>query len=368
MQNQNGLDISRLRNLPPRAVLLAAIPLVCAAAAIAKPVLTSQRALVRIVAGPSGSTTSSDAVFRLKARTKRVACRRDTQRYRTCLLRVKYTGMSPGKHTFTVRARIKGRTVFARRKWNIVKVPGSGAAPQPGPRPAPIILAPGTVAPVAGGSVAAGARKLVLSDEFDGTTLNPVAWRIYNSPGHDGFGLRRPSAFSLDGKGNLVVKAKMENGVIVSGGMANRSEFTYGRVEFRVKTEPDPSGTMSGVVLTWPQDQNKNAPEFTENDMYETGTRANNRSAFDSFIHFGAANWQKWVTHAVDPSQWHVIAMEWYPDLVEISIDGALAWSVSDRAVIADNLHHLSIQLDARATHTLRQPVRMWVDYVRVYQ
>jgi hypothetical protein len=340
---------------------------VFAAAAVAQPILSSKRALVRIVEGPSGRTTRTDAVFHLKSRTKLVACRRDAQRYKTCRVRVKYSGMRPGKHTFVVRARSKGKTLYARRTWTILPRPGSTpsqAVPTGSSKPAPIILAPGTAAPVAG---AQGARKLVLSDEFDGAALDPVKWRFYNSPGHGGFGLRRPSAFSLDGQ-NLVVTAKMENGVIVSGGMANRSEFTYGRVEFRVKTEPDPSGTMSGVMLTWPQDQNRNTPEFTENDMYETGTRVNNRSQFDSFIHFGAANWQKWVTHEVDPAQWHVIAMEWYPNLLEIFVDGALAWSVSDPVVIADNLQHLSIQLDARATRTLKQPVRMWVDYIRVYQ
>ncbi|MDX6683810.1 MAG: hypothetical protein QOG94_3849 [Solirubrobacteraceae bacterium] len=341
----------------------------CAAVAVAQPVLSGQLALVRIVAGPSGRTTSSDAVFRVKSRSTKVFCRRDAQRYKACRTRVKYTGMSAGRHTFVARARSRGRTVFARRSWTILKRPG-GASGRPSPNTAtpPIILAPGTVAPVAGAPVAPGARKLVLSDEFNGASLDPVKWRIYNSVGHDGFGLRRPTAFALDGQGNLVVTAKMENGVIVSGGMANRAEFTYGRVEFRVRTEPDPTGTMSGVVLTWPQDQNKRTPEFTENDMYETGTRVNNRSAFDSFIHFGAANWQKWVTHDVDPSQWHVIAMEWYPNLLEIYIDNALAWSVSDPAIIADNLHHLSIQLDARATHTLTQPVHMWLDYIRVYQ
>ena len=369
--DQNGLDIKRLRHLPHRALLFAATSLLCVAAAVVQPVWSAQRALVRIVAGPSAHTTRTEAVFRLEARTPLVSCRRDTQTYKTCRTRVKYTGMRPGKHTFTVRARAKGRTVYARRKWTIDKALPSAVDPSQSPAgsvPAtPVVLAPGTTSPIPGQATPT-ARRLVLSDEFNGPTLDPVVWRMYNSVGHDGVGLRRPSAFSLDGQGNLVVTAQMENGQIVSGGMANRSEFTYGRVEFRVKSEPDPTGTMSAVMLTWPQDQNRNTPEFTENDMYETGARVNNRSQFDSFIHFGAANWQKWVTHPVDPSQWHVIAMEWYPNLYEIYVDGALAWSVSDPAVIADNLQHLSIQLDPRANRALTQPVRMWVDYVRVYQ
>src|SRR3977135_2315217 len=61
---------------------------------------------------------------------------------------------------------------------------------------------------------------LVFQDNFDGRSLNTGRWAPYYSPGNDGNGLRRPSAFALDGKGNLVVTARMVNGTLVSGGMA----------------------------------------------------------------------------------------------------------------------------------------------------
>lgn len=191
-------------------------------------------------------------------------------------------------------------------------------------------------------------------------------WDIYDGPGHDNNGLRSPRAFSLDGEGNLVVTGQMINGQIVSGGMGGRLDFTYGRVEFRVRTEPDPTGTMSAVVLTWPQKQW--SPEFTENDIYETGIIPNNTHEFSSFIHFGTNNWQKWFTHKVDPSQWHTVAMEWYPGLLEISVDGSVAFRITDPAVIPDVLHHVCIQLDARSTQPLSRAVRMYVDYIRVYR
>ena len=60
--------------------------------------------------------------------------------------------------------------------------------------------------------------------------------------------------------------------------------------------------------------------------------------------------------------------MEWYPNLLEVYVDGRLGLSISDPYVIPDILHHVSIQLDARANRTLTRPVRMFVDYVRVYQ
>jgi len=342
--------------------------LLCAGVSVSvAPVWSTSRPLVRFVKAPPARTNSADAEFRFKTKAKRTWCRLDRLRYRRCRSRVKYSGVCRGRHTLTVRARYRGRTRFVRRRWNVRYSGRSPAAERP-PRcsdssassgSGPPAVRPPAVRPPA-------VRKLIFADEFNGTTLDTAAWSAYDSPGHAGNGLRRPSAFSLDGQGNLVVTAQMVNGTIVSGGMANRLQFTYGRVEFRVKAEPDPTGTMNANVLTWPQKQR--SPEFTETNMYETGPHVDNRRRFDSYVHFGTANWQKWTTHRVDPSRWHTVAMEWYPGLLEIYIDGLLAWSVSDRAAIPDVLHHLCIQLDAMATRTLTQPVRMYVDYVRVYQ
>jgi hypothetical protein len=350
-----------------RRILLATTVLLCVAAGgIVAPVWSAtSKPVVRFVKAPPSRTTSTDALFRFKTRALRTFCRRDNLTYRRCRSAVKYSGLRPGRHKFVVRGRHAGRTIFVSRTWTVVgrerSTPTiSTAPPATGEMVAPVI---GTEAR----AVPAG-RRLVLNENFDGTTVDPAAWALYDSAGHAGFGLRRPSAIAVDGQGNLVITASMVDGKIVSGAMANRLDFTYGRLEFRVRTEPDPTGTMSGVVLTWPQ--NQASPEFTENDIYETGPFVNNTRLFESFIHFGSPElgWQKWMTHYVDPSQWHTIAMEWYPDSLDIYIDGMLAWSITDRAVIPDVLHHVCLQLDARATRTLTKPVRMWVDYVRVWQ
>jgi hypothetical protein len=344
-----------------------AIVALLVAGSIAAPVWSAaapSRPLVKVLKGPPARTLEREAVFTFKARSKAVktACKLDGRKYRPCKARVKYAGLRLGSHKFVVRARLKGRrTLFVTRRWTIVR---RGTTVRPSPVASSSEAVSPTTDPVTG-APKPGAR-LIFSDEFDGTTVDPSRWSMYNTPGHAGNGLRRPSAFSLQ-DGNLVITASMQNGEIVSGGMSQRGNFTYGRVEFRVRTEPDPTGTMSGVVLTWPKDQW--APEFTENDMYETGARPNNTTQFNTFIHFGTvADWQKWTTHYVDPSQWHTIVMDWHAGLLEIFIDGRLSFSISDRAVIPDVLHHLSLQLDARAERTLARPQRMFVDYVRVYQ
>lgn len=330
--------------------------LLCAGVSVSvAPVWSTSRPLVKFIEGPPARTNSPDAEFRFKTKAKRTWCRLDRLRYRRCRSRVKYSGVCRGRHTLTVRARYRGRTRFVRRHWNVRYSGRSPAADRP-PR----------CSDSSAGSGRPAVRKLIFADEFNGTTLDTAAWSAYDSPGHAGNGLRRPSALSLDGQGNLVLTAKMVNGKIVSGGMSNRLQFTYGRVEFRVRTEPDPTGTMNANVLTWPQKQR--SPEFTETDMYETGPHVDNRRRFDSYAHFGTANWHKSNTHDVDPSRWHTVAMEWYPGLLQIYVDGMFAWSISDRAAIPDVLHHLCIQFDAMATRTLTKPVRMYVDWVRVYQ
>ena len=323
---------------------------------------SSLRSPLRLVEIPQDRSSDPNATFRFETDATNVACRRDDMRFRPCHRKVKFSGLSPGTHTFTLRGRHKGRTVVKSHRW--IVTPAANADP---PTPAPAARENAATLQRDPNGASPAARALVFADAFDGSALDVDAWRTYHSPGHDGYGLRRPSAVSLDGRGHLVITGKMQNGRIVSGGLAHRRDFTYGRVEFRVRTEVDPTGTMSGVVLTWPKEQW--SPEYTENDMYETGPRANNRSVFDTFIHFGdTVSTQVFVTHDVDPSQWHTIAMEWYPNLLEVYVDGALGFSVSDPAMIPDILHHVVIQLDARADRRLERPVRMFVDYVRVYQ
>jgi beta-glucanase (GH16 family) len=205
----------------------------------------------------------------------------------------------------------------------------------------------------------------VYEDNFDGTKLNTSKWTPYHSPGNGDNGLRRPSAFSLDGKGTLVVTARMVGGRIVSGGMASRRTVTYGRFEVRVRTEPDPAGTMSGVVLTWPQ--SGNWPTDGENNIYETGAGVNSRSPFHSFVHYGANNRQYVITQRADGAQWHTMVMDWRPSAITFYRDGSFVGQVTNRAAIPDVPHFLAIQLDATRTRPLTRPVRMYVDYVRIY-
>jgi hypothetical protein len=308
-----------------------------------------------LLAAPPATTTSTKAVLRFSAAVALTACRLDGSAWKRCANPASYSGLAPGPHVFAIRARsAHGSSTLTVTSTVAGSPPASTGSPAP-PAGGPAGPPPAAVA----------GRTLVFDDEFDGTSLNTTSWSRYNSVGNAGNGLRRPEAISLDGNGHLVITAQMVNGQLVSGGMSNRLNLTYGYFEFRVRTDPDPTGTMSGVVLTRPQSDN--SPIDGENDMYETGADVNTRNPFHSYVHYGANNSQYYFAHNADGAQWHTIGMAWSPTAIDIYRDGALVWTVSDVAAIPDVPHHICVQLDARFTRTLTAPVTMDVDYVRIY-
>jgi len=206
--------------------------------------------------------------------------------------------------------------------------------------------------------------KLVFQDDFSGFSVNNAVWSMYDGPGHVGNGLRKPSAFSISPEGYLVVTAQMINGVLVSGGMAHRTNYKYGKFEFRVRTETDPSAATSGVVLTWPQSEKW--PEDGELDIYETGPGIE-RNSFFTVVHYNTDNKQLQFRHSIDATQWHIVAMEWDPNYISIYRDGKLVWTVEDKEAIPDVLHHVCIQLDA-AEPAMEGVVKMYVDWIKIYQ
>ena len=207
---------------------------------------------------------------------------------------------------------------------------------------------------------------LVMSDHFKGTAVDASKWSIYGPwiPGHNGNGVRDGSAVKV-ADGRLTITARMVNGTLVSGGMSNRLDQTYGFYEFKVRTDADPTLVTSGVVLTWPQ--SGEWPIDGENDIYETGLDAD-RNPIASFIHYGADNKQYWFHHSgATGTAWHTMAMEWDSTAIRIYRDGILAWTVTDRNAIPDVAHHLTVQLDA-FKKSMTGAVRLQVDWVRIYK
>ncbi len=209
---------------------------------------------------------------------------------------------------------------------------------------------------------------LQFEDHFsgNGAALNR-AWNTYYSTGNAGYGLRRPHAISQWG-GNLNIRAQMENGTLVSGGMSHDHHQTYGRYEFRVRTDQDWSEGTSGVVLTWPQSGVH--PRDGENNVYETLATPGDRHEFYTFIHepYGTVHDQDYTVHHASANDWHTMVMEWTPNWIRIYRDGQLIRLLEETGedLIPDVPHRLAIQLDAWR-HQISSPVWMQVDYVKVW-
>jgi endo-1,3-1,4-beta-glycanase ExoK len=206
--------------------------------------------------------------------------------------------------------------------------------------------------------------RLLVSDEFNEPALDLTKWLVYgpNWSGHAGNGIRDGRSVSMQ-DGTLTITAQMLDGKLVAGGVASRLDRVYGRYEFRVRTDADPSGATSGNVLTWPQ--TNNWPIEGENNIYETTTAS--RTPFSSFVHYGATNQQYWFHHHEDGTQWHTMAMEWEPDAIRVYRDGVHVWTVTDANAIPDVAHHVVMQLDA-IKPTMTGVVRYQVDWMRIYE
>jgi hypothetical protein len=323
-----------------------------------------------LTGAPARVTAPAGATFRFSASGRaRVTCAVDGAAHR-CSGRVARVSAGPGRHVLTLQARGASGSSTLKRAWTVAAAAPGPAAPgaaAPAPAPAPAAPAPAASAPAsapAADATAPSGWTLLMSDTFDGTRLNTGDWDVYGPrwPGNGGNGVRDGSAVSVGG-GVLTITAKMVDGTLVAGAVSSRINRTYGRVEFRARTDADPSAATSGVVLMWPRSDNW--PSDGEIDIYETGTLAA-RSWFSSFVHYGANNRQDWFGHPADATAWHQMAMEWTPDAIRFYRDGSLEGTVTNPAAIPRVPHHLTVQLDAFA-QSMTGSVRMQVDDVRIY-
>jgi beta-glucanase (GH16 family) len=206
--------------------------------------------------------------------------------------------------------------------------------------------------------------RLVFSDDFSSARLDPRVWNRYNSVGGFGNGWRRPQAITVE-DGKLRITARGD----VSGGMNHERSQTYGRWEFRART--DKGRGRGSAILLWPDSLDKEADG--ELDMMEVPREDRSQAHF--VIHYSPQN--KLAGNKVngDFSQWHTFAMDWLPDRITWYVDGVKQFETFDKNVIPTSSMHLAIQLDMgpfeewipAPDHTTPAEVSLEVDWVRVY-
>ena len=232
---------------------------------------------------------------------------------------------------------------------------------------------------------------LVFSDEFETAgSLDPAKWAYevgYIRNDEKQYYTSRPENVRAE-SGHLVIEARKEayQGYAYTSASVHtlgRFELLYGRVEVRAKL---PTGRGAWPAI-WTLGVNRGQvgwPACGEIDIMEN-------VGFDPLrihasIHTAAYNHtigtQKTASVAVaDPSQdFHVYSLDWYPDRIEVALDGRVYFTfqnegTGDRGWPFDKPQHLILNLaiggawgGQKGIDDALFPKRYLVDYVRVYR
>jgi hypothetical protein len=221
---------------------------------------------------------------------------------------------------------------------------------------------PAAAAPKSSSTSAAtkyGWGRVVAGDEFSYTGApDGRKWRVYNSRGHAGLGLRRPAAWRVDGVAATVTGDTHGT----TGGMSSRYGQKYGRWEARMRTSlRDPKYHPN--VLLWPHVRGTTTcPEVN----FAEGTA--DRRFVNFFLHYGCAPRQVHVKRALDMTEWHNYAVEWTPTHITGYIDGVAWFRSGDRNHLPKVAMHATMQLDWMPNKAATRRTTMTVNWIRVYR
>jgi beta-glucanase (GH16 family) len=232
---------------------------------------------------------------------------------------------------------------------------------------------------------------IVFSDEFDTPgSLNPAKWGYelgYIRNDEKQYYTSRSENVRVE-DGNLVIEGRKESyqGFGYTSASINtlgRLEFLYGRVEVRAKL-PTGNGAWPAIWMLGVNRQQVGWPACGEIDIMENVGFDPQR--IHGSVHTAAYNHaigtQKTATIAVaNPwEDFHVYAMEWYADRIDVFVDGqkyftfrnegtgSRAWPFDARQYLLINLAIGGSWGGQKGIDDSRFPLRYLVDYVRIYQ
>jgi hypothetical protein len=201
---------------------------------------------------------------------------------------------------------------------------------------------------------------------FTDNFTNLSHWGLYNSPGHDGNGIRSGAQVTVTG--GVANIAGTVNGT--TGGMQlNGHDQQYGQWSIRMKA-PKATGMYHPVVLLWGVGSGGgvNAPTG-EIDIAE-GWETPNRDKNDFTLHYGDGSLMIGATTAVNMAAWHIYNVVWTSEYMYTWIDDLPAyWQSTDTAKFPKNAVQLCIQLDwfPDETQFPRGAASMQIDWIKQY-
>ena len=260
---------------------------------------------------------------------------------------------------------------------------GGGTPAKPASTPTPVAAATPTPAP------AGGPWTLVFADEFDTPgSLDPAKWGYeigYIANNELQYYTSRSENVRVEG-GNLLIEARKEpyQGYAYTSARVNtkkRFEFLYGKVEVRAKI-PSATGTWPAIWMLGANIDQVGWPSCGEIDIMEN-------VGFDPLkiygtIHTlagsGGSGKGSNVTLANPWQDFHVYAMEWYADRIDIFVDGQKFFTYANdgsgsRSWPFDKPQYVLINLaiggawgGQKGVDDSKFPHLYYVDYVRIYK
>jgi beta-glucanase (GH16 family) len=201
--------------------------------------------------------------------------------------------------------------------------------------------------------------KVVAGDEFNYTGAPKVSkWQVYDSIGHDGQGLRSPSAFAVK---NGVVRISGDAKGTTGGMAAQFDNVKYGKWEVRMRvSERDPK--YHPVLLLWPDSEKW--PCDGEVDFAEGWSKTD---IVNFVLISGCEDTVTRMFTTVDQTQWHDYAVEWTATAMVGYIDGVEVFRDTTASHLPPGPMHMTMQLDWFPDGTTTIPSWMDVDWVRFY-
>jgi beta-glucanase (GH16 family) len=248
-------------------------------------------------------------------------------------------------------------------------------------------VGPATESPVP----APAASTLVFSDEFEvAGALDPAKWAYeigYLRNDEKQYYTSRAENVRAEG-GNLVIEARREayQGYAYTSASVNtrrRFELLYGRVEVRAKL-PTGNGTWPAIWMLGTNIDQVGWPACGEIDIMENvgfePTRIYGTIHTAAYNHVAGTAKGANVAISNPWEDFHVYAMEWYPDHIDIFVDGQKYFTFRNegtgtRAWPFDKPQYLLINLAIGGSWGGQKgiddslfPHRYLIDYVRIYQ
>jgi beta-glucanase (GH16 family) len=232
---------------------------------------------------------------------------------------------------------------------------------------------------------------LVFSDEFDQPGApDPGRWNHdigYIANDEKQYYTSRPENARVEG-GTLVLEARRERwmGYDYTSGRLNtkgRAEFRYGRVEIRAKL-PTGRGTWPALWMLGANVDQAGWPACGEIDIMENV--GYDPHTIVASVHTAAYNHRQGthknatITLGTPWEDFHVYALEWYPDRIDAFVDGqkyftfpnegtgSRTWPFDEPQFLVLNLAIGGTWGGQKGIDDTLFPHRLVIDYVRVYQ